>query len=391
MIGKISSGQNFGTVIDYITGARDKSKKAKILLHSDGVLCEDNKTIAACLTAASLKGHHNLASPFKHISLSFSPQDAERITDDLMTRIAIEYMERMGIKDTEFVICRHHDRNHPHCHLVFSRVNNKGKLISDGNEKRRNIMVCKCLTAKYGLFMPAGKKAVNMNRLHGRDDYKYDVLLRVFVSKLRATDWNEFDEQLKSYGIKLKFHYNNVTGRVMGVSFSNGRHRYTGKQLDASLVLSKLSERFGDLHQLAHENARDQYESGRERLLRQHLYDSLGTRRIEQAFPPFDTLHPYGADGVSPARGTDLLYSFTTFGRDRSGERVIISPNRESSYISLALLVDLLLQPYQPELSIGGGGSDNNLGWRDKEDEREKFRFNFKHTKQAQHSKGRGR
>lgn len=36
-----------------------------------------------------------------------------------MTEIAVKYLERMEITDTQFVIVRHNDREHPHCHIIL--------------------------------------------------------------------------------------------------------------------------------------------------------------------------------------------------------------------------------------------------------------------------------
>ena len=35
-----------------------------------------------------------------------------------MTQIAKEYMQKMGITDTQYLLVRHLDQPHPHCHLV---------------------------------------------------------------------------------------------------------------------------------------------------------------------------------------------------------------------------------------------------------------------------------
>lgn len=48
-----------------------------------------------------------------HISLSFSSKDAPRMTDTLMRDIAKEYMQRMGITDTQYLLVRHLDQPHP--------------------------------------------------------------------------------------------------------------------------------------------------------------------------------------------------------------------------------------------------------------------------------------
>ena len=53
-----------------------------------------------------------------------------RNDDGLMLKIAHNYMKLMGIENTQFIIARHTDRDHPHCHIVY-----------------RNEKVCKMLTA----------------------------------------------------------------------------------------------------------------------------------------------------------------------------------------------------------------------------------------------------
>ena len=37
----------------------------------------------------------------------------------------------MGIRDTQFLLFRHHNTANPHCHLVYNRINNEGKTITD--------------------------------------------------------------------------------------------------------------------------------------------------------------------------------------------------------------------------------------------------------------------
>lgn len=90
-------------------------------------------------------------SPVKHVSLAFSSQDISRFPDNeegdaLMAEIAKKWMEQMGIRNTQYIIARHHDTKHPHYHLVFNRIDNDGNLISDSNERIRNTKVCRALT-----------------------------------------------------------------------------------------------------------------------------------------------------------------------------------------------------------------------------------------------------
>ena len=79
------------------------------------------------------------------------------MTDALMTQIAKEYMQKMGITDTQYLLVRHLDQPHPHCHLVYNRVGNNGQTISDKNIKLRSAKVCRELTEKCGLYLAPGK------------------------------------------------------------------------------------------------------------------------------------------------------------------------------------------------------------------------------------------
>ena len=73
----------------------------------------------------------------KKEALSFESKDCYTIGE-----IAKKWMEQMGIRNTQYIIARHHDTKHPHCHLVFNRIDNEGNLISGNNERIRNAKVC---------------------------------------------------------------------------------------------------------------------------------------------------------------------------------------------------------------------------------------------------------
>lgn len=50
------------------------------------------------------------------------------------SRITQKYMKKMGIVDTSYIIVRHLDKDYPHCHIVFSRIDNHDETISDKND-----------------------------------------------------------------------------------------------------------------------------------------------------------------------------------------------------------------------------------------------------------------
>jgi len=82
-----------------------------------------------------------------------------------MLQIAHDYMAKMGIIGTQYIVARHTDWEHPHCHIVFNRMDNDGKTISDKNYFYRNEKVCKMLTAKYRLYFANSKDNIKEERL----------------------------------------------------------------------------------------------------------------------------------------------------------------------------------------------------------------------------------
>ena len=126
MIAKIHTGNNFGGLVNY---ANDIVKKDTVVVASFGVSLASNAAITASFKAQA-KARPGVKNFVGHISLSFSPNDKEKVNNDLMAQIAREYMQRMGIVNTQFVVFRHQDQPHPHVHIVYNRVNNEGDAIT---------------------------------------------------------------------------------------------------------------------------------------------------------------------------------------------------------------------------------------------------------------------
>lgn len=120
------------------------------------------------------------------------------MTDALMTQIAKEYMQKMGITDTQYLLVRHLDQPHPHCHLVYNRVGNDGQTISDKNIKIRNAKVCRELTEKYGLYLAPGKDDVRRERLREPDKTRYEIYDAIKRCLPRCAGWKGLEKQLEN-------------------------------------------------------------------------------------------------------------------------------------------------------------------------------------------------
>ena len=92
-----------------------------------------------------------------------------------MAKISLEYMELMSIKNTQFILVRHHNTDNPHCHLVYNRINYDGKVISSQNDFKRNEIATKRLKDKYGLTYSEDKSMTNVKKLHDPERVKYEI------------------------------------------------------------------------------------------------------------------------------------------------------------------------------------------------------------------------
>ena len=235
MIAKIIKGSNFKGVVNYIL---DKGKDAKILV-CDGLFAENKDTIAMSFEAQS-KMNLRVTKPVGHIALAFSKEDEHRFTDRAMAGIALEYLKKMGITDTQILIVRHFDKEHPHVHVAFNRIANDGRTISDRNERIRSTRICKELTRKYGLYFADGKEQVKRHRLKEPDKTKYELYSILKTEVARCGNWNMLITNLKKQGVEVWFKYKCGSDEVQGVVFSKNGYSFCGSKIDRRFSYSKI-------------------------------------------------------------------------------------------------------------------------------------------------------
>lgn len=235
MIAKIVKGSSFRGVVNYIL---DKGKDAKILV-CDGLFAENNDTIAMSFEAQS-KMNPKVTKPVGHISLAFHKEDEHRLTDRAMAGIALEYLKEMGITDTQVLIVRHFDKEHPHVHIAFNRIANNGRTISDRNERIRSARICKELTKKYNLYFANGKEWVKQHRLKEPDKTKYGLYSILKSEVSRCGNWNILAANLKKQGVEMRFKHKGYSDEVQGVVFTMNGYSFSGSKIDRRFSFSKI-------------------------------------------------------------------------------------------------------------------------------------------------------
>lgn len=152
--------------------------------------------------------------PMMHISLNPHPDD--RLSDIDFTRLAHEYMEKMGFAEMPYLIVKHEDIDRHHVHIVALRVGTDGRCISDSNNFYRSKNICRELEKKYGL-KPAEREKITPDMPIRKVDPSGDISCQREQSGAcsnyaeRSRDWRETHikrqvaNTVKMVGMRYKF------------------------------------------------------------------------------------------------------------------------------------------------------------------------------------------
>ena len=274
MIAYIINGKSFGNCVDYVTrraleeklhdeqSKRQKSDERKnesnngadIIDH----LSKDWQLLAATTDVRIYEGRKAMADdiarptrrrkpikdPVGHISLDFHPADKPRMTDELMAAVAQDYMKQMGLTNTPYIVVRHYDKAHPHCHIVFSRVDYNGKILTQTTNFKKNERVCKALNLKHRLMQGKSKLNTDVSKLRGKEKVRYQLVhdLAGFYLTPSVTDWNSYIDLLRRNGITVREKIGK-SGRV-NLYYGVGKHEFWCKKLDPFLSRENLELKF---------------------------------------------------------------------------------------------------------------------------------------------------
>lgn len=233
MIAKIVTGKSFGGAVRYLL---EKSGHTR-MIDSDGVELSDIRSLIGSFNFQR-KARPEKTEVVGHISLAFHKDDTPRLTDGFMAGLAREYMQRMGITNTQYIVVRHTDTEHPHLHILYNRVKYDTKLVRSHNERIRSVAVCKAMKQKYGLTFSEGKENVKIERLHNPDKVKYAVYEAVKAILPYCVSLPELAERLQDIGIETTFIHRggDPQKEIQGMTFT-----LQGQTLKASQVDRKFS------------------------------------------------------------------------------------------------------------------------------------------------------
>lgn len=206
----MSSGSSVYGVLSYNQEKVD-DEHAKVILTNRMIEPKDGiYDIGICMRSFEpyLLANVKTEKPVLHVSINPDPKD--KLTDEQLSDIAQEYMQKMGYGDQPFIVYKHEDIERRHIHIVSLRVDESGKSIKDSFEHRRSMDACRELEQKYGLI-PADKKlrqdGAPLKRVNYEDgDVKHQIanVIRPVAQSYHFQSLKEYKALLSLYNIGVE-------------------------------------------------------------------------------------------------------------------------------------------------------------------------------------------
>lgn len=247
MIAKNLKSRSFAGCVDYVMRVNHDhniyTSDTWRIIGSQGIIGETREQIIASMEAgASL--NPRVKSPAGHISVSFHSADKDRLTDELMMKIARYYLKGMGLDKTQHIIVRHLETGSPHFHIIYNMIGKDGKRITSGHNYRRNIAVCKSLKLKYGLTFGGENQHQSTENLHGKELAKAEIRMTVSDALSSSRSWNDLIRNLAVRNISVEFKQRRNSDVIEGVSFRMGDHRFKASDISRDYSYGRLNARF---------------------------------------------------------------------------------------------------------------------------------------------------
>jgi hypothetical protein len=182
----------------------------------------------------------NLQKHFYHTSINFPP--SENLSSEKMKEIGHEYLEESGFTQHQFIMFRHHDADHPHLHILVSRIGYDGSVLSDSNDFAKCEIILRRLEKKHNLAevvssRNAQKRAVTKNELEMEKrtgipskKTRMQSIIKEALNSSEKLSCFDFVQRLQIKGVNVLFNQAS-TGYVSGISYCFKGIIITGSKL----------------------------------------------------------------------------------------------------------------------------------------------------------------
>ncbi len=184
-----------------------------------------------------------------HISLNPSPKDI--LSEEQMTVLAQEFMEKFGYGNQPYIVWLHEDINRKHMHIVSVRIDETGEKIDHNREANRAQNICREMEVKYGLHPTLGehgeRELVSLQKVdYPKGNVKAQVkhTARTLLECYNCHSLAEYNTLLNLYNVTVY----EIRGSVHGKEYHGiiyGALDDDGQQVGTPFKSSKFGKVFG--------------------------------------------------------------------------------------------------------------------------------------------------
>ena len=191
----------------------------------------------------------HVRKPVIHISLNPSPKDI--LSEEQMTVLAQEFMEKFGYGNQPYIVWLHEDIDRKHMHIVSVRIDKTGEKIDHNREAIRAQNICREMEVKYGLHPTLGehgeRELLSLQKVdYTKGDVKTQVkqTARTLLECYSCHSLAEYNTLLNLYNVTVY----EVRGSVDGKEYHGimyGALDDDGQQTGTPFKSSKFGKVFG--------------------------------------------------------------------------------------------------------------------------------------------------
>lgn len=191
----------------------------------------------------------HVKKPVIHISLNPSPKDI--LSEEQMTVLAQEFMEKFGYGNQPYIVWLHEDINRKHMHIVSVRIDETGEKIDHNREANRAQNICREMEVKYGLHPTLGehgeRELVSLQKVdYPKGNVKAQVkhTARTLLECYNCHSLAEYNTLLNLYNVTVY----EIRGSVHGKEYHGiiyGALDDDGQQVGTPFKSSKFGKVFG--------------------------------------------------------------------------------------------------------------------------------------------------
>jgi relaxase-like protein len=207
----------------------------------------------------------DIRKPVEHVAVSFA-RDERPLSSDEMARLADGYLTRRDhdLDRLQYVVVRHRDKEHQHCHILLNRVRTDRTVIpQQWREYVRNKETCRAIERDFGLRPVRNARSRSQDRAptRGEDRMARDRGLVSEKEQLKALirdaakdapTMSEFVRRLHAKGVQVRANIAR-TGHVSGISYRLDRVAVKGSGLGRASSFEGLQKQLG----VRYDRARD--------------------------------------------------------------------------------------------------------------------------------------